>query len=51
MYHDPGQYVKDHWDILEALKGDTKKRPERLMEEHIDRARRSFLEFYRKFSS
>ncbi|MCX7858184.1 MAG: GntR family transcriptional regulator [Deltaproteobacteria bacterium] len=50
MYHDPGQYVKDHWEIIAALKGEGDKRPEKLMEEHIDRARRSFLEFYRKFS-
>ena len=43
------QYVKDHEQIVEALKGKVDGVPGKLMEKHVDRGRRAFLEFYRKF--
>jgi DNA-binding GntR family transcriptional regulator len=49
LAHNPEQYVKDHQEILDALRCKTKKRAEKLMEKHVDRARKSFLNFYRKF--
>jgi DNA-binding GntR family transcriptional regulator len=49
MYHDPEQYVDDHQEIIDALRGKIDKKPEKLMEKHIDRARKSFLNFYKKF--
>lgn len=49
MYDDPEQYVKDHQEIVGALRGKINKKPEKLMERHIDRARKSFLDFYKKF--
>ena len=43
------QYVNDHQEIIDALRGKIDKKPEKLMEKHIDRARKSFLNFYKKF--
>jgi DNA-binding GntR family transcriptional regulator len=43
------QYVDDHQEIIDALGGKIDKKPEKLMEKHIDRARKSFLNFYKKF--
>jgi DNA-binding GntR family transcriptional regulator len=43
------QYVKDHQEIVDALRGKTGKKPEKLMEKHIESGRRSFLNFYKKF--
>lgn len=43
------QYVKDHEGIVDALRGKTNKKPEKLMERHIESGRRSFLNFYKKF--
>jgi DNA-binding GntR family transcriptional regulator len=41
--------VDDHQEIIDALGGKIDKKPEKLMEKHIDRARKSFLNFYKKF--
>ena len=49
LANDPENYINDHQEIIDALRGKTAKKPEKLMENHVDRARRSFLEFYRKF--
>jgi len=49
LANDPEHYINDHQEIVNALRGKTAKKPEKLMENHVDRARRSFLEFYRKF--
>jgi DNA-binding GntR family transcriptional regulator len=49
LAHNPEQYVEDHQEILDALRCKIKKRPEKLMEKHVDRARKSFLDFYREF--
>jgi DNA-binding GntR family transcriptional regulator len=49
MVNDPEQYVNDHQDIIDALRGKIHEKPEKLMERHIDRTRKSFLNFYRKF--
>jgi DNA-binding GntR family transcriptional regulator len=43
------QYVKDHQEIVDALRGKTGKKPEKLMEKHIESGRRSFLNFYKRF--
>lgn len=43
------QYVRDHQEIVDALRGKTGKKPEKLMEKHIESGRRSFLNFYKKF--
>ena len=43
------QYVKDHEEIVHALRGKSGKKPEKLMEKHIESGRRSFLNFYKKF--
>jgi DNA-binding GntR family transcriptional regulator len=43
------QYVDDHQEIIDALRGKGKEKAEILMERHIDRGRKSFLEFYKKF--
>jgi DNA-binding GntR family transcriptional regulator len=49
MVNDPEQYVNDHQEIIDALRGRIHEKPEKLMEKHIDRTRKSFLNFYRKF--
>ena len=43
------QYVNDHQEIIDALRGKINKEPKTLMEKHIDRGRKSFLNFYKKF--
>ena len=47
LAHNPGQYVSDHQEIIEALRGRNSKKPEKIMERHIEFARKSFLDFYR----
>jgi DNA-binding GntR family transcriptional regulator len=47
--HRTDQYLKDHQDLIDALKGKTKERPEKIMARHVDYTRNSFLNFYRKF--
>lgn len=47
--HNSGQYTKDHQDIIDALKGKTKKKPEKLMEAHIERTRKAIWDYYRMF--
>lgn len=47
LAHDPEQYVRDHQDIIDALRGKINKKPEKIMERHIERARKSFMDFYR----
>jgi len=49
LAHNPEQYIHDHHEIIQALKGKTNKKPGKLMEQHIDHARKSFLIFYRRF--
>ena len=49
MYQDPEKYVQEHQDIIDALNGKNKKNPVKCMEAHVDRVRRSFIDFYKKF--
>ena len=43
------RYVSDHDEIINALNGKNKKNPAKLMEAHIERARKAFLDFYKEF--
>ena len=47
--HDSDRYMKDHQDIIDALKGKTKNKPEKLLEAHIERTRKAMWEYYRMF--
>ena len=47
--HNSAQYTKDHQDIIDALKGKTRKKPEKLMEAHIERTRKAMWDYYRMF--
>jgi DNA-binding GntR family transcriptional regulator len=47
--HLTGQYLKDHQDLIDALRGKIKEKPEKIMGRHIDYSRESFLTFYRRF--
>ena len=47
--HRTEQYLKDHQDLIDALKGKTKEKPEKIMVRHVEYTRNSFLNFYRKF--
>jgi DNA-binding GntR family transcriptional regulator len=49
LAHNQKQYVDDHQEIIDALTGKIDKKPERLIEAHINRARNSFMAFYRDF--
>jgi len=49
LAHNPEQYVSDHQEIIDALRGRNNKKPEKIMERHIELARKSFLDFYRGF--
>ncbi len=49
MVHNSDQYVKDHQDIVDALMGETKNRPEKIMEAHIERTRKALWDYYRTF--
>jgi DNA-binding GntR family transcriptional regulator len=49
LAHNTEQYVIDHQEIIDALRGKTKKKPEKIMERHIEYSRKSFLNFYRGF--
>ena len=51
LAHNPEQYVNDHQEIIDALRHRNKKKPEKIMERHIELARKSFLDFYRGFVS
>ena len=46
--HETEAYLKDHQEIIDALGGKTYEKPEKIMERHVDRSRKSFLNFYRK---
>ncbi len=45
----PEQFVKDHQDIVDALRDKTNKKPEKLMEAHIERSRKALFDVYQKF--
>jgi DNA-binding GntR family transcriptional regulator len=47
--HRTTQYLKDHQDLIDALRGKIKEKPEKIMGRHVDYTRKSFLNFYRKF--
>jgi len=47
--HNSRLYTKDHQDIIDALKGKTKKKPEKLMEAHMERTRKAIWDYYRMF--
>ena len=47
--HNSEQYTKDHQDIIDALKGKTTNKPEKLMEAHIERTRKAIWDYYRMF--
>ena len=47
LAHNPDRYVSDHQEIIDALRGKNNKKPEKIMERHIEFARKSFLDFYR----
>jgi DNA-binding GntR family transcriptional regulator len=49
LAHNQKQYVEDHQEIIDALTGKIDKKPQRLIEAHIDRARSSIMAFYRDF--
>jgi DNA-binding GntR family transcriptional regulator len=49
MDHGPLKYVNDHKEIVEALKGNIKKNPRKIMERHIERSRKKLMNFYSKF--
>jgi DNA-binding GntR family transcriptional regulator len=51
MAHDPDRYVRFHQEIIDALTRKTGTRPEKIMEKHIEYARRSFLDYYRGFEA
>ena len=46
--HETEAYLKDHQEIIDALRGKTHEKPEKIMERHVDRSRKWFLNFYRK---
>jgi DNA-binding GntR family transcriptional regulator len=46
LVHNSHQHLKDHDEILEALSGKTGKKPEKLMEAHIERTRKDLLEYF-----
>jgi DNA-binding GntR family transcriptional regulator len=47
--HRTAQYLKDHQDLIDALRGKIKEKPEKIMGRHVDYTRKSFLNFYRNF--
>jgi DNA-binding GntR family transcriptional regulator len=51
MAHDPDRYVRFHQELIDALKRQTGAKPEKIMEKHIEHARRSFLAYYRGFGT
>lgn len=51
LAQNPDQYVSDHQEIVDSLRGRNKTKPEKIMERHIELARRSFLDFYRGFGA
>jgi len=51
LVHNSEYYLKEHQDIIDALRGKTNKRPEKLMESHIERTRKDLLDYYRMIGS
>lgn len=51
LAQNPDQYVSDHQEIIDSLRGRSNKKPEKIMERHIELARKSFLDFYRGFAA
>lgn len=49
--HNSEYYLKENQDIIDALRGKTNKRPEKLMEAHIERTRKDLLDYYRMIGS
>ena len=49
LVHNSAQYLKDHQEIIDALSGRTKKRPELLMEAHIERSRKALWDYHQMF--
>ena len=45
--HRTAQYLKDHQDLIDALRGKIKEKPEKIMGRHVDYTRKWFLSFYR----
>jgi DNA-binding GntR family transcriptional regulator len=50
MVHNSDKYLKDHQDIIDALKGKTSKKPEKIMEAHIERTRKALWDYYKMFT-
>lgn len=49
MVHNAGKNIEDHQEMIEALRAKNKKSPLKIMQAHIERTRKSFIEFYRMF--
>jgi DNA-binding GntR family transcriptional regulator len=49
MSQNPLKYINDHKELVEALKGKNNKNPRKIMEKHIGRSRKIFMDFYNKF--
>ena len=49
IVHNSDRYLKDHQDIIDALKGKTNKKPEKIMEAHIERTRKALWDYYKVF--
>lgn len=49
LAHNSDQYLKDHQEIIDALSGRTKNRPELLMEAHIERSRKALWDYHQMF--
>ena len=46
LARNPEQFIKDHQELVDALEGKIKKRPEKIMEEHVNRSRKSLFGFH-----
>ena len=51
LVHNSDQYLKDHQEIIDALSGRTKKKPEVLMQAHIERSRKALWDYHLVFGS
>jgi DNA-binding GntR family transcriptional regulator len=49
LAHNSDQYLKDHQDIIDALSGRTKDKPELLMEAHVERSRKALWDYHQMF--
>jgi DNA-binding GntR family transcriptional regulator len=47
--HNSEKNIEDHQDLIDALREKSKKNPLKILETHIERTRKSFIEFYRMF--